>query len=150
MSAPSGKSAGSELTGQMRHWAGFAASGAIAFTTDAIVLELLTRFAGVPPLLARIAAIACAMVAGWRAHRRLTFDLPTRPTLKEFLGYAAVAWTSAGINYAVFAAILLWRPSTYPLVALVGASAVAMVFSYLGMRFGAFRRGIAERDAAGH
>ncbi len=137
--------AGTDLASQLRHWGGFVVSGGIAFTTDALVLESLTRFAGLPPLVARLAAIACAMVAGWLAHRRLTFDLPTRPTPKEFLGYAAVAWTSAGINYAVFAAILLWRPATYPLVALVGASLVAMTFSYLGMRFGAFRKGLKAR-----
>lgn len=146
MSGPPDKPAPRELAGLLRHGAGFAISGGIAFTTDAIILELLTRFAGMPPLIARLIAIACAMVAGWRAHRRLTFGLPTKPTMQEFMGYAAVAWTSAGINYATFAAILFYRPQTYPLVALVGASLVAMTFAYLGMRFGAFRKGLAERN----
>lgn len=131
-------------TGVAKHWAGFVASGGIAFVTDATVLSILTKLAGMPPLVARLFAIACAMVAGWRAHRWLTFALPTRPTLQEFLGYAAVAWTSAAINYAVFAVILLLRPATAPLIALVGASLVAMAFSYLGMRFGAFRKGLAQ------
>jgi putative flippase GtrA len=113
---------------------------------DAAMLELLTRLGGLSPFVARLLAISCAMVAGWRAHRWLTFDLRTPPTIKEFLTYAAVAWTSAGINYAVFAAILLARPQTYPVVALVGASLVAMTFSYLGMRFGAFRKGLDARS----
>ena len=134
-----------DMAGAIRHWGGFALSGAIAFATDAIVLELLTRFGGLSPLLARLLAIACAMVAGWRAHRYLTFGLQTPARLEEFMAYAAVAWTSAGLNYTVFAVILLWRPETYPLVALVGASLVAMTFSYLGMRFGAFRKGLAAR-----
>jgi len=139
------KPGGQGLERDARHWGGFIASGGIAFVTDACFLELLTRFAGMPPLAARLIAIACAMVAGWRAHRKLTFALTTKPTLKEFMGYAAVAWTSAGLNYAVFAAILLWRPATSPFVALVVASLVAMTFSYLGMRFGAFREGLRLR-----
>lgn len=141
-----------ELRAAARHWGGFAASGAIAFTTDALVLLALTRLAGQPPLLARPIAIAIAMVAGWRAHRLLTFGLPTRPSLAEFLAYAAVAWTSAAINYAAFAAILLAWPATFELVALALASLVAMTFAYLGMRFGAFRKGLSARrqgDTAG-
>jgi putative flippase GtrA len=134
-------STGQQLGAAARHWGGFAVSGAIAFGTDAAVLELLTRFAAMPPLAARLIAIACAMVAGWRAHRRLTFAVATAPTLKEFLAYVAVASTSAAINYLVFAAILLLRPATYPFAALVASSLAAMVFAYLGMRFGAFRRG---------
>ncbi len=124
--------------GLTRHVGGFAASGAIAFTVDATVLALLTRGLGVDPLLARLAAIAVAMVAGWRAHRRLTFAVTRPASLGEFLSYAAVAWTSAAVNYAAFAAILLLRPGTDPLAALVGASLVAMTVSYLGMRFGVF------------
>ena len=137
------------LAGAVRHGAGFALSGGIAFATDALILELLTRLFGLSALLARPIAIACAMVAGWLAHRTLTFRLRTRTSLTEFLAYAAVAWTSAGINYAVFAAILLWRPQTAPLIALVAASLVAMTWAYLGMRFGAFRnsRGPHKTDA---
>lgn len=148
MSAPPGKVADDRME-RLRHWAGFVASGGIAFTTDAIILELLTRLAGTPPLAARLVGISCAIVTGWLSHRRLTFNLATPPTFKEFLAYAAVAWISCGVNYAVFAAILLWRPSTYPLIALVFASFVAMVFAYLGMRFGAFKQGLKERKKAG-
>lgn len=122
-----------------RHWAGFVASGLIALSVDGAVLEVLTRWGGVDPLIARLAAIALAMVAGWLAHRRLTFNVRRRPTFFEFLAYAGVAWFSAGVNYAVFAAILLLRSSTAPFTALIGASLVAMTVSYLGMRFGVFQ-----------
>lgn len=123
-----------------RHWAGFIASGAIAFSVDAAILEALIHWASIDPLLARLAAIATAMVAGWLAHRRLTFDIRSRPTTLEFLTYAGLAWFSAGVNYTVFAAILLLRPVTPPFVALVGASLVAMTISYFGMRFGVFQK----------
>lgn len=144
MTAPVG-SRMTALPGLLRHWGGFVASGGIAFTTDALVLTALTHWVGLSPFLARPIAIAVAMVAGWRAHRYLTFALPTRPTLQEFLGYAALAWSAAALNYAVFAAILLWRPATSNIAALAVASLVAMTFSYLGMRFGAFRKGLAAR-----
>ena len=121
------------------HGAGFAVSGAVAFTVDAIVLLLLTKGLGIGPFVARIAAISLAMVAGWQCHRRLTFRVSEPSSLKEFLAYAGVAWASAAINYAAYAAILLARPETEPVAALVGASLVAMGVAYAGMRFGVFR-----------
>ncbi len=123
-----------------RHWAGFVASGGLAFLTDAAVLKLLTWAFGVNPFLARFIAIWIAMVVGWQSHRRLTFSVAHGSSLKEFASYAAVAWVSAGVNYAIFSAILLLRPGTEPLLALVVASAVAMSASYIGMRFGVFRK----------
>ena len=48
-------------------------------------------------------------------------------------------WFSAAVNYAGFAAVLLLRPATPPLLALVVASLGAMMVSYLGMRFGVFQ-----------
>jgi putative flippase GtrA len=136
---PGSREADTRTRALARHGAGFVASGLIALSVDALVLTLLTYALGVPPLLARIVAISCAMVAGWRAHRRLTFDVKHPPSLAEFLSYAAVAWFSAAVNYAGFAAVLLLRPATPPLVALVIASLGAMTVSYLGMRFGVFQ-----------
>jgi len=125
--------------GLIRHGGGFFVSGLIAFSVDAAVLWLLTHQAGIDPLLARVFAIALAMVAGWLSHRRLTFNMSVPPSLGEFMRYAAVAWSAAALNYAVYAAILMARPGTAPLSALVGATVVAMGFSYLGMRLGVFR-----------
>jgi fatty acid desaturase len=79
------------------------------------------------------------MVAGWLAHRRLTFSLTTPPTLGEFTRYSAIAWTTAALNYAAFAAVLYFWPAAHPLLALAVASIVATFFAYIGMRYGAFR-----------
>jgi putative flippase GtrA len=79
------------------------------------------------------------MVAGWLAHRTLTFALRSAPSVAEFVRYAAVAWTTAAINYGAFASILLARPATPPLLALSVASILATAFAYLGMRYAAFR-----------
>ena len=89
--------------------------------------------------MARLAAIAVAMVAGWLMHRTFTFRVTARPSLPEFLRYAGVAWTAAAVNYGLFVLIVLAYPAIEPLVARVISSAVAMVLAYLGMRFAAFR-----------
>jgi putative flippase GtrA len=127
------------LRGLLRHGLGFLVSGSLAFITDALVLEFLTNSVGLEPIVARLGSISVAMVVGWLSHRRLTFALSTAPSLGEFVRYAAVAWFSAGFNYAVFVALMLVWPDTQPFVALVIASLAAMVVSYIGMRFGAFR-----------
>lgn len=123
-----------------RHLAGFLASGIMALAVDACVLVIGVRVFGLSPFLARLIAISIAMVVAWAAHRRFTFALTVRPSLNEFLRYAAAAWTTAGINYLVFATVLLAYPAITPLSALVVASIVATIFSYLSMRYGVFRR----------
>jgi putative flippase GtrA len=127
------------LPNPARHWGGFVASGMIALSIDATVLQLGVGLIHLHPLGARLIAISCAMVGGWLSHRTLTFAVRSRPTLAEFARYAAVAWTTAAINYGSFATILIARPATHPLIALLFSSLAATVFAYLGMRFGAFR-----------
>ncbi len=126
-------------TSGARHWGGFLVSGGIAFAVDAGVLALLTRGLGINAYAARIVAIACAMVAGWLLHRRLTFAVAAPASRSEFLRYAALQWTSVATNYAIYAALLALQPSLDPLLALFAASLVAMAVSYVGMRFGVFR-----------
>ena len=123
----------------VRHGLAFLVSGGTAFVIDGLVLKLLTSVLGLHPIVARLAAIALAMVAGWLMHRTFTFRVTARPSLPEFLRYAGVAWTAAAVNYGLFVVIVLAYPAIEPLVALVVSSVVAMVFAYLGMRFAAFR-----------
>ncbi len=123
-----------------KHWLGFLISGAIAFAVDGATMKLLTHFFGMPILASRLIGITLAMVAGWLAHRHLTFRLATPPSITEFVKYAGVAWTAAAINYVCFAGILFVWPALEPLIALLASSAVAMGAAYLGMRFAAFRR----------
>jgi len=123
-----------------RHWAGFLVSGGIAFVVDGGVMEFGVRVLGLPPLVARLAGIAVAMLAAWLAHRTLTFALTSKPSLGELGRYVAAASTTALINYSVFALILVAWPPAPRLGALVAASCVATIFSYLSMRYGVFRR----------
>ena len=125
---------------KLRHGAGFVTSGLLAFLTDAAVLTVLTRYAGIDPFLARLAAIAVAMVAGYFAHRRLTFRVQEAPSLAQFGKFFSVAATASIINYTIYAGILMAYPGWEPLAALVIATIVSMIASYAGLRFGVFKK----------
>jgi putative flippase GtrA len=124
----------------VQHGLAFLLSGCLAFTIDASITKALIALAGMHPIPARLIAISIAMVAGWLAHRRFTFRLTTPPSFAEFLRYAALQWTVAAINYGIFVVIVIARPTIEPLVGVFVSSLIAMVFSYLGMRFAAFRQ----------
>jgi putative flippase GtrA len=125
---------------RLRHYGGFVLAGLLALATDGLILELLTR-AGWHPLVARPLAISVAMVVSWLVNRRMTFAMQGRPTFREYARFAAVSWSAQAVNYAVFGAILLARPATPLLLALVLASLVAMFVSYFGFRYGVFSHG---------
>ena len=101
---------------------------------------LLTRLAGAPVLVARLAAIAMAMFASWLINRTLTFPVAGPPSLREFARFAAVAWIAAALNYGIFAVLIFLLPALHPVAAIAIASLGAMAFSYVGMRYGVFNR----------
>ena len=123
-----------------RHYGGFITAGLIALGTDALVLTLLTSGFGLSPFIARLVSISIAMFASWLINRTLTFAMNTPPTFAEFGRFAVVSWLAQAVNYTVFALILLSRPETLPVVALIAASLIAMFVSYAGFRFGVFHR----------
>jgi putative flippase GtrA len=124
----------------LKHWLGFLGSGTMAFVVDVGVLKLLTLVAGWAPLPSRIISIFVATIAGWLAHRTFTFAVAAKPSLSEFIKYLGVASSSAAINFAIFALVLFVRPQTDSALATFISSGCAMVASYLGMRFGAFKQ----------
>ncbi len=79
----------------------------------------------------------CEELLGPRLQRDLAVAAP--PSLVELTRFAGLQSLSALVNFGAYAAVLLWRPGTEPLVALVAASCVAMVVAYVGMRFAVFR-----------
>ena len=134
--------AGAVSARDWRHLGAFVIGGLLAFCVDGGVLMILTRLAGAPALAARLVAIALAMVVSWLFHRTVTFPVVGPPTAGEFLRFAALGWTTAAFNYAVFALMLLLLPALHPLLAVVVASACAMVLSYFGMRLGVFAKSV--------
>jgi putative flippase GtrA len=123
----------------LRHWGGFILSGGTAFLVDAAITLALVDLAGLDRYWARLIAILFAMVVAWLMHRNLTFAVAKPPSLAEFVRFAAVAWMANAVNFVAYLAILLVWPATPTLVAIVIATAIATVFSYLGFRLGVFR-----------
>jgi putative flippase GtrA len=133
----------------LRHYGGFVMGGGMAFLTDVGILNLLTIYAGLSPFIARLVSIATAMVVSWLMHRTVTFHASTRPSLKEFGQFAAVAWSAQAVNYVVFSIVLFFVPTIGETLAAFIGSGVAMFFSYTGFRFGVFaRRTAGNRPAA--
>jgi putative flippase GtrA len=122
----------------LRHYGGFLLAGVLALITDGALLAILIRFVDLDALLARPFAIAVAMLVSWLVNRTLTFAVNAPPSLREFGRFAAVSWMSQAVNYLVFAGILVARPATPALLAVVFASLVAMFVSYVGFRYGVF------------
>ncbi|WP_084368739.1 GtrA family protein [Rhizobium sp. RU36D] len=118
----------------------FVIVGATGFAVDAAVLWLLLRFTSVGPLPARIAAIALAMTTTWMLNRSFTFGASKRSVVVEGFRYGAVGLTTAVVNYAIYAALLLSMPQLNPMAALVFASGSAMAFSFFGYSRFVFRR----------
>ncbi len=123
-----------------RHWGGFVLSGGTAFLIDAGITTFLIHVARLDPFSARLIAISIAMVVAWLMHRTITFAVKAPPSLREFMKFAAVAWSANALNYAIYVVILLVWPATWPLAALVASTGVATVASYLGFRLGVFRK----------
>jgi putative flippase GtrA len=123
-----------------RHWGGFIFSGGSAFLVDAGITTGLIHLAGLGPFVSRLIGIGCAMVFAWLMHRRVTFAIDAPPHFGEFARFAVVSGSANALNYAIYAAILLVWPLTLPLAALVVSTGIATCASYLGFRFGVFRR----------
>ena len=121
--------------------ASFAVAGGTGFIVDASVLTLLMKFTPLGPFSARIFAIAAAMATTYAINRTVTFGKSDRHVVHEGARYGFVALIGAGLNYAIYSALLLAAPETItPLVALVIAGAIVTVFSYLGYSRFVFKR----------
>ena len=124
----------------LRHYGGFLAAGGSAFLTDVAVFQALHSWAGVNVLIARLLSISLAMAVSFLINRAITFAVPGPPRIIEFLRFAAVGWVSSALNYGLFAGAMLARPETWPILAIVFATAISMVASYAGMRLAVFRK----------
>lgn len=127
--------------GLFRRLASFAIAGGAGFIVDATVLTLLIRFTPLGPFTARIFAIAAAVATTFTINRTVTFGRSGRHVVHEGARYGFVALIGAGMNYAIYSALLLAAPETVtPLMALVIAVSLVTVFSYLGYSRFVFKR----------
>jgi putative flippase GtrA len=114
----------------------FGLVGGSAFFVDAGVLLVMTAGAGWGAVEARLVSFLCAASFTWALNRRLTFRVERRATAGEYAAYTAAMGLGAGVNWAVFLTCLAVVPVTtaYPVLALVPATAAAMVVNFVMSR----------------
>jgi putative flippase GtrA len=103
----------------MKKLARFGIVGTIGFLVDGSVLWLLLEATPLGPFLARVIAIAVALVATWYLNRSFTFGASRRSIAVEGFRYGSVGITSAMVNYLIYSGLLLSLPILQPLAALV-------------------------------
>ena len=116
----------------MNRFLRFVLVGGTGFFVDAGVLALVLWTTPMGPFSARLVSIASAMTYTWLCNRYLTFGPSSRNPLLEGARYGGVGLASSATNYLIYSGVLLAVPATPPLLALVPATALTMVLSYLG------------------
>lgn len=142
MSAPPSPARGrdgrpSGLPGQLLR---FGLVGLLGFAIDTGLTLGLERGAAWPAFAARPPAIVSAMLATWWLNRDFSFRVAA--PLSSLGRYAMVVAVAALLNYLLFLTGVGHGMGT--VAAIVVATAVSMVFSFLGYRyfaFGAYARG---------
>ena len=97
-------------------------------------------------MLARPPGFIVATIVNFTLNRSITFRRSRAPVLRAFLRYCGVASAGLAVNYAVYSACVILAPiagiavtpAMLPLFIAAGSGA-AMVLTFLGFRFFAFR-----------
>ncbi|MEZ2132616.1 MULTISPECIES: GtrA family protein [unclassified Sinorhizobium] len=124
----------------MRKLVRFGIVGGIGFIVDAGLLALLLHLTPLGPFLARLIAIAAAMITTWSFNRAFTFGRSGHSLAVEGFRYGSVGITTAFLNYALYSVLLISLPVLQPLAAMVFATTASMVFSFFGYSRFVFRR----------
>jgi putative flippase GtrA len=122
----------------------FAAIGAFGYVVDAATTFACAKYLGLSPELARPPGFVLATVVNFLLNRAITFRHSDAPAVRAFLRYCAVASAGLAVNYAVYSACVLLAPRfglapTPAILPLFVAAGAAMVLTFLGFRFFAFR-----------
>jgi putative flippase GtrA len=124
----------------------FAAIGVIGYLVDATITYVGAKYLGLSPELARPPGFLVATIVNFALNRSITFRRSRAPLLRAFFRYCGVAAVGLAVNYAVYSVCVVLAPrigigvtpAILPVFVAVG-SAAAMVLTFVGFRFFAFR-----------
>jgi putative flippase GtrA len=124
----------------------FAAIGLIGYVVDAGITYAGAKYLGLSPELARPPGFIVATLVNFALNRSITFRHAQAPLTGSFVRYWLVAWAGLAVNYAVYSACVFLAPrvgipitpAILPLFVAAG-SGVAMMLTFIGFRFFAFR-----------
>lgn len=125
----------------------FAAIGLFGYCVDAGITYLGAKYLALPPEIARLPAFVIATIVNFTLNRAITFAHIDTPLMAAFFRYCLVASAGLVVNYAVYSLCLVLSPMVgvavtpglLPLFVAAG-SGVAMVVTFVGFRWFAFRR----------
>jgi putative flippase GtrA len=124
----------------------FAAVGLLGYVVDATITYVCARYLGLSPVFARPPGFLVATIFNFTLNRAITFRGSRAPLVRAFLRYCGVASLGLAVNYSVYSACVFLAPragiavtpAILPLFVAAG-SGVAMVLTFVGFRFFAFR-----------
>jgi putative flippase GtrA len=124
----------------------FALIGLAGYAVDAAITYAGAKYASLSPELARPPGFIIATIVNFLLNRAITFRHSSAPLVRAFIRYCVVASVGLAVNYGVYTACVLLaprfglevRPAILPLFIAAGAG-VAMVLTFVGFRFFAFR-----------
>ena len=124
----------------------FAAIGLLGYLVDATITYVCAKYLGLSPELARPPGFIVATIVNFALNRSITFRHSRAPLVRAFLRYCGVAAVGLAVNYAVYSACVVLAPrvgiavtpAILPLFVAAGSGA-AMVLTFVGFRFFAFR-----------
>ena len=124
----------------------FAAIGLFGYLVDATITYICAKYLGLSAELARPPGFIIATIVNFALNRSITFRHSRAPMVRAFLRYCGVASVGLAVNYAVYSACVFLAPragiavtpAILPLFVAAGSGA-AMVLTFLGFRFFAFR-----------
>ncbi len=114
---------------------GFVLVGGVGFLVDAVMLWSLQPL--LPVAVARLLSFSFALCVTWLLNSRFTFRTETG----NFYRYLISQSVGVVVNYTVFFAIIIVNGNErfIAIAALAVASAVAMLFNFVAMRFWVFK-----------
>ncbi|MGV6474949.1 MULTISPECIES: GtrA family protein [Azotobacter] len=119
----------------------FGVSGAFGFLVDTAVLYMLKGPIG--PFYGRIFSFLAAVLTTWLLNRYFTFrerksGLSTR---REFVAYLLLMLIGGGVNYGVYAWLIVSSPfaSQYPVVGVAAGSLAGMFVNLVNSRYLLYR-----------
>ena len=118
----------------------FALAGGSGFVIDMCVLWLLLTLTPAGPFVARVFSIICAMISNFLINRTFTFGGSGRSLAEEGARYSSVGAIGAGLNYVIYAVLLLAIPGFSPFWATFIAVGTVACFSYFGYSRFVFNR----------
>jgi putative flippase GtrA len=118
-----------------RRFVRFSVVGILGFLVDSASTMFLIAL-GLSPLIARVPAIAMAMIVTWLANRTFTFSVTQKATAHEAGKYLFIAASAAALNYVIYSLLVLVQIPVIP--SIVIATCIVATLSYFSYKKFAF------------